>query len=122
MNQSRGYIMIELTFALSMLVVVIGAASMVIINGNREQMLLWEEFQAGELAHSALEHALARDADLKMSPDECVTLPDAALKIVRIPIEDQPGLESVRTTVTWSNALNALPRKVERTVRRRIEP
>jgi type II secretory pathway pseudopilin PulG len=137
-KMARAYFLIELGVALSLLMIILAAASFALHNSYLHQAVLWEELIANELAVSALERAVAEDRlactpaegrPLDAHPEQELAgsttppLQGLALTLYVEKVPGQAGLAEVRVAVAWQRTLGPLAGqqvRIERRLRRRV--
>jgi prepilin-type N-terminal cleavage/methylation domain-containing protein len=133
--QRRGFTLIEVSFALAMLTIVVGAAFMIAHVSNRHQSITWDELVAGEYANSLIEHILSENICMPTQPsgrsvDEMFNEKDSKLFQLAAVLNvthaiNNPEFVDVRVTITWrrtESPLEGQVMRVERSVRRRVKP
>lgn len=129
----RGFTMIETCFALAILVIVLGAACMVIASARRHSALQWEELAAREFAVSVLEHAEApktceltgvEGRKIGTRAGDAVAPPGFEATLFTTPNAADKTLVDARVVITWRRELaNGIDDegRVERSLRRRAQ-
>lgn len=127
-RHSRGFTLIEVTIALTLLVTVLAASWTLLSGAQRNERMLWDEFSANELAVSQLERATS-SRTLEITPvagspveiaDANPDLPQVTMTQFVTAVDERPELVDVRVLIAWNDAATHSSRSLERTMRMRI--
>jgi hypothetical protein len=133
----RGYIMIEICLVLTLLMSLVVIVSLVVVSSHRQQVVMWDELVASEVAVSLLEQSRAnkdalttnvgRDVPLPTTDELSEILPHASAQIfVSAVLDADPdagtNLIQTRVIVTWQRSADAGTHSVERQALRRRTP
>ena len=132
-DRSRGFALIEICFALTIFVIVIGGACMVLNVSGRHAALQWDDLAAREYADSVVEHMLAQTAcpttgesgqKIGGAPGDPMVPPGLSATVCVIKNSSDQNLVDVRVVVESPRDINAMTdpaARVERTIRRRAQ-